>query len=84
MNQYCGWTGETSTEVAAGIDYHPDAELPQFVPADVNHDGEVNIADVNAVIGVILTGTMMYSPDVNLDGEVNIADVNMIIDYILQ
>ena len=84
MNQYCGWTGETSTEVAAGIDYHPDAELPQFVPADVNHDGEVNIADVNAVIGVILTGTMMYSPDVNLDGEVNIADVNAVIDVILQ
>ena len=84
MNQYCGWTGETSTEVAAGIDYHPDAELPQFGPADVNCDGEVNIADVNAVIEVILTGTITYSADVNLDGEVNIADVNAVIDVILQ
>lgn len=84
MNQYCGWTGETSTEVAAGIDYHPDAELPQFVPADVNHDGEVNIADVNAVIDVILTGTITNSADVNRDGEVNIADVNAVIDVILQ
>ena len=28
MNQYCGWTGETSTEVAAGIDFHPDAVEP--------------------------------------------------------
>ena len=84
MNQYCGWTGETSTEVAAGIDYHPDAELPQFVPADVNHDGEVNIADVNAIIDVILTGTITNSGDVNLDGEVNIADVNAVIDVILQ
>ena len=84
MNQYCGWTGETSTEVAAGIDYHPDAELPQFAPADVNHDGEVNIADVNAIIDVILTGTITNSADVNNDGEVNIADVNAVIDAILQ
>ena len=84
MNQYCGWTGETSTEVAAGIDYHPDAELPQFAPADVNRDGEVNIADVNAVIDVILTGTITNSADVNRDGEVNIADVNAVIDVILQ
>ena len=84
MNQYCGWLGETSTEVAGGIDYHPEAEIPQFHPADVNHDGEVNIADVNAVIDVILTGAMTYSADVNLDGEVNIADVNAVIDAILQ
>ena len=70
--------------MAGGIDYHPDAELPQFDAADVNHDGEVNIADVNAVIDVILTGTVTYSADVNLDGEVNIADVNAVIDAILQ
>ena len=84
MNQYCGWTGETSTEVAAGIDYHPDAEVPQFVPADVNRDGEVNIADVNAVIDVILNDSMPPNADVNQDGEVNIADVNAVIDVILQ
>ena len=84
MNQYCGWTGETSTEVAAGIDYHPDAEMPQFPIGDVNHDGEVNIADVNCVIDVILTDAFTPGSDVNSDGEVNIADVNMIIDCILQ
>ena len=84
MNQYCGWTGETSTEVAAGIDYHPDAEVPQFVPADVNRDGEVNIADVNAVIDAILNDSMPPNADVNQDGEVNIADVNAVIDVILQ
>ena len=84
VNQYCGWIGETSTEVAGGIDYHPDAEVPQFAPADVNHDGEVNIADVNAVIDAILTDAFTPDIDVNKDGEVNIADVNMIIDCILQ
>ena len=84
MNQYCGWTGETSTEVAAGIDFHPDAELPQPLVGDVNHDGEVNIADVNAVIEEILSGDATSSADVNIDGEVNIADVNAVIDVILQ
>lgn len=27
VNQYCGWIGETSTEVCGGEDLHPDAEL---------------------------------------------------------
>ena len=50
---------------------------------DVNGDGEVNIADVNAVIDMILSGNTSASGDVNKDGEVNIADVNSIIDLIL-
>ena len=50
---------------------------------DVNGDGEVNIADVNIVIGHILSGEMDDKCDVNEDQEVNIADVNVIIDLIL-
>ena len=50
---------------------------------DVNGDGEVNIADVNAIIDMILTDTSVPEADVNADGEVNIADVNAIIDMIL-
>ena len=50
---------------------------------DVNGDGEVNIADVNAVINMILSGTLEATGDVNNDGEVNIADVNAIINIIL-
>ena len=51
---------------------------------DVNNDGEVNIADINAVINVILGGGgNNTSGDVNADGEINIADVNAIIKIIL-
>ena len=50
---------------------------------DVNDDGEVNIADINAIIDAILTGSMISKADVNRDGEVNIADINAIIDAIL-
>ena len=60
-------------------------ETPQpGVKGDVNCDGEVNIADVNAVIAMILSGKPEDSGDVNGDGEVNIADVNTVIDLILQ
>ncbi len=50
---------------------------------DVNGDGEINIADVNAVISMILGGNPLPAGDVNDDGEVNIADVNAVINIIL-
>ncbi len=50
---------------------------------DVNGDGEVNIADINAIIDMILSGRSDPSGDVNGDGEVNIADINAVIDIIL-
>ena len=55
----------------------------QHIKGDVNGDGEVNIADINAVIGFILDGDFDNAADVNDDSEINVADVNMIIDIIL-
>ena len=54
-----------------------------FASGDVNLDGEINIADVNAIIDVILLDANMTAADVNRDGEVNIADVNAVIDLII-
>ena len=53
------------------------------IKGDVNNDGEVNIADVNVIINVILGSGTHISADVNADGEINIADVNAIISIIL-
>ena len=83
QNQYCGWMGESSTEVAGGIDFHPDALMPVIRP-DVDGDGEVNISDVNAVVDIILSSAYLQSGDVNGDGEVNVSDVNAVIDIILK
>ena len=66
-----------------------DQYLPYLdeIEGDVNGDGEVNIADVNCLIDVILgvKPASLYEgrADVNDDGEVNIADVNAVIDVIL-
>ena len=78
-------TGEQYTLKIPGMELvyanMPTNEHP--ATGDVNLDGEVNIADINAVIDMILSGNVLSVGDVNGDGEVNIADVNALIDIIL-
>jgi len=50
---------------------------------DVNQDGVVDIADVNAVIDTMLGKAEHTLADCNGDGQVDIADVNMVIDTML-
>ena len=56
-----------------------------YMRGDVDGNGEVNIADVNCVVGVILGKPDVYEgrADVDKNSEVNIADVNEIISIIL-
>ena len=55
---------------------------------DVDGNGEVNIADINIVIHIIMGGNipddMRLRADVDGNGEVNIADVNALIDILLK
>ncbi len=75
---------ETSATIdLANMDYMCFGEVEASLKGDVNNDGEVNIADINAVIDIILTGGTNARADVNGDSEVNIADVNTLIDIIL-
>ena len=62
-------------------------DLKPVIPfGDVNGDLEVNIADVNSIIDIILGASVSQNiikrADVNDDGEVNLADVNSLIDHI--
>ncbi|MBR1881941.1 MAG: dockerin type I repeat-containing protein [Muribaculaceae bacterium] len=83
LTQKCGWLGDTSTEVRGGIDIHPDAELPPLT-GDVNGDGDVDVADANLLINMVLGSTKANSvADVNGDGSVDVADVNTLINIIL-
>ena len=54
---------------------------------DLNGDGEINIADVNVLIDILMASGEPSCPilaDSNADGEINIADINKIIDLILE
>ena len=64
--------------------------LVVYGPGDVDGDGRVNIADVSALIDLLLAGTasqseeVLRAADVNGDGIVNIADVSELIDRLLK
>jgi len=57
--------------------------LEKWRKNDVNGDGEVTVADINAVIEAIFSGGFNKVADVNGDGEIGIADINAVIYYIL-
>ncbi len=82
---YCGWLGETSTEIGGAEDLHPDAVAPLL--GDVDGDGEVAIADATELIDLLLSGEVpaeiAWAADCDQDGEVGIADVAALIDYLL-
>ena len=58
-----------------------------YIVGDVNGDQEINIADINALIDILLSGNddpnIILRADVNYDKEINIADINTLIDYLL-
>ena len=60
---------------------------PVNIPGDINGDGEVNIADFNALANMLLDGdaTIDGSPaaDVNGDGKIDIDDISAMIDKIV-
>ena len=57
----------------------------QFQRGDVNHDGNITIADVTTLIDYLLSNdsAIPAEADVNADGSVSIADVTALIDYLL-
>ena len=65
----------------------PEPDPFNLSVGDVNGDGEINIADINGLINILLGGFANYDvrqrSDVNYDGELNIADINGIIDILL-
>ena len=59
--------------------------MTSALTGDVNLDGEVTVADVNAVLDVILGAddeALRRRADVDGDGEVSVADVNRVVDII--
>ena len=78
-----GEVGDHTLALKSFYCHYPNVEA-SGIKGDVNRDGEVNIADVNATIKMILLETPMTTDgDVNGDGEVNVADINAVITIIL-
>jgi len=57
--------------------------LDDNIKGDVNGDGVVSIADINAIIDIIMANGYSTVADVNGDGVVSVADVNAVISIML-
>lgn len=67
------------------VDLAPGSSSPQFVRADVNADGAVNLADAIATLQFLFSGgivTCEDSADINDDGSVNVADGVSLLSYL--
>ena len=82
------WTYQKDSSVNPTGDYFAvdNVKLTEvtIVPGDVNGDGNTTIADVSALIDVLLgSSAPSAGADVNGDGQVSIADVSALIDLLL-
>ena len=87
---FCQYGSYASTAVSAFLPkatfgyVKEDTPEPEVLRGDVNKDTEVNIADVTALIDMLLNDAdMIPEADCNKDTEMNIADVTALIDFLL-
>ena len=80
--RFAAWKGDVNSSGAVR-----QIVMTSMLRGDVDVNGEVNIADINAVINAILgadaDADLLERADVNGDGEVNVADINAVIGIIL-
>lgn len=65
------------------LDYKFIQGEKSYIPCGPSADGEINIADLNYLINLVLNDMYDDCYDVNSDGELNLSDVNALIDVIL-
>ena len=86
MNGETSRWGTGKLDVAAAIH---DVIVNTMLCGDVNGDGEVNIADITALVDIIVGSGAELNPvtrlraDVNHDSEILLSDVNCVIDLII-
>jgi len=82
---YCGWLGETSTEIGGAEDLHPDATA--VLKGDVNMDKMVDIGDVTDLISYVLGSQVdpfdSAAANLNADDSIDISDVTELINMVL-
>lgn len=90
MEQYPTLIAKAQELRQALADLAKDADEMSWIKGDVDHNGEVTVADYEAVRQIVLGNTecaegsaMFYAADVNWDGKINIGDVTEIANHIM-
>ena len=80
--RFASWKGDVNSNGAVR-----QIVATTVLKGDVNQDGEVSVADINAIVEVIMgkttDGTLIGNADVNGDQEIGLADINDVIDIIV-
>ena len=80
--RFASWKGDVNSNGAVR-----QIKMTTKLKGDVNLDGEVTVADVNAIVDIILgmeaSADLMARADVNGDREISVADLNAVVDIIL-
>ena len=63
--------------------YFTDTALQTWRKGDVNHDGFVDLTDLNLVINAMLDGVFYTDYDINGDSEIDVSDISYIINIII-
>lgn len=72
------WTRTEDFETAITV------EEATGISGDVDGDGQVTVADIDAILEIMLTGTNDPAGDVDGDGMVTVADIDKILDIMLE
>ncbi|MBQ4367494.1 MAG: dockerin type I repeat-containing protein [Muribaculaceae bacterium] len=84
--------GTTSTLTLADINYFyfSDDAGTNLLKGDVNGDGEISVADITALVNIVLSSEQLTDPDlfyradVNSDGEIGIADITSLVNLVME
>ncbi|MBZ5496317.1 MAG: hypothetical protein LAP85_07935 [Acidobacteriia bacterium] len=74
------------TVLGAGVLLCCSISLPAQLPQpdyDLNHDGSINVLDLQILVNAILAGVQTGSGDLNGDGSVNVLDLQLLVNRIL-
>ena len=86
---YKSYNGIAIYKIGRNVEGGDPGPEPEVLVGDVNGDGEIGIADVTALVSLILTtqqptGDLLKRADVNQDGEVGIADLTALVAKLLE
>jgi len=77
LSAYYLWSGFVSFKICA----------PYFTTGDVNLDDEIDVADINILINIILgnddAGKYQGRADVTGDGVIDVSDINSVLNIIM-
>ena len=67
--------GDLSVFDPTGLEFEATVAFDEFLPGDVNQDGNVDLLDIQPFVNLLTSGGFLPEADINGDGVVDLLDV---------